>query len=189
MIARLRHPCLWSDRRGLAAWEFALVAPVMVLAWWGLAQFYQVAQASFRTNLVAQSLSEMVSCNNPSVAPFQLSDLVSAATQIISPLPVSTESGAANGSLTVDVADVSFDGNGQNPSTAWRCTQGQNADTSPPLTLASNLGAPNATVIMVTVKYSYEPTLPGNVIGAQNFVTHAFSSPRWSTAISSPCSN
>jgi Flp pilus assembly protein TadG len=166
------------DIQGIAASEFALTFPILLAAWLGMGQLGQLEQAAARTTMAAQSLSDLVADNYLASAP-QLTDLVNAATQMLAPLP-------AGNALTVDVVSVLFDSQSA-PTQAWRCTSGSNADVIVPLNLANGLGTFGQTVIMVTVTYSYTPTITGGILGGQTFVERSFNCPREPVTVNKPC--
>lgn len=170
---------LCKECRGIAATEFALVLPIMLLAWLGMSQLAQLTQASARTTLAAQSLSDLAT-NSYSSSPPQLTDLVNAATQILAPMP-------AGNALVVDVVQIKFDVNGR-PTALWQCNSaGQVNLQAVPVSLANNLGTAGQYVIMVTVTYTYAPTITGGIFGEKIFTERSFNFPRNSLPINAPC--
>jgi Flp pilus assembly protein TadG len=74
------------DRRGVAAVEFALIAPLMILLFFGLAQLSQAIIASRHANHVASSLGDLVSqCSN--INDDDLGNIFAAGGDIMTPLP------------------------------------------------------------------------------------------------------
>jgi Flp pilus assembly protein TadG len=77
------------DQRGVAAVEFAFIAPLMVLLFFGLAQLSEAIIASRHTGHVAATLGDLTSqCSNVNDTDF--TNIFAAAGDIMSPLPVST---------------------------------------------------------------------------------------------------
>jgi len=171
-----------DDRSGLAAVEFALVLPVMLAGWLGMAQLAQVSMASTKAMMAAQSVGDLMS-QEPSLSG-NFTDLVLAASQVLAPLPTTSSV------LTVDVVSVTFNSSNV-PQLGWRCTTGTGGDTTAALNTAiasaSGLGTSGQSVIMVTVTYSYTPTITGGIIGAQTFVERSFNKPRLALVIPQPC--
>ncbi|HLN22623.1 MAG TPA: TadE/TadG family type IV pilus assembly protein [Patescibacteria group bacterium] len=176
---------LWtflSDRSGLAATEFALVLPVMLAGWLGMAQLSQMSVASTKAMMAAQSVGDLMS-QEPSLSG-NFTDLVLAASQVLSPLPTTSSV------LTVDVVSISFNSSNV-PQLGWRCTTGSGGDTTAQMNAAiataTGLGTSGQSVIMVTVTYSYTPTITGGIIGTQTFVQRSFNKPRLALLIPQPC--
>ena len=91
-MARFRLPAaarsLAADRRGVAAVEFAFIAPLMVLLFFGLAQLSQAIIASRHTNHSASSLGDLVAqCS--SINDTDLGNIFAAGSDVMAPLPVS----------------------------------------------------------------------------------------------------
>lgn len=177
------------NQSGIAATEFALVLPVMVAFWLGMAQLMQLSMASAKTTMAAQSVADLVtrytSGGYPDASGF--ADLLSAAATIIAPMPNS----ASNPSLSV--VSVTLNSSGV-PTQAWQCTAGANPPSAAQVTAAINsspgLTTSNSTLgsmIIVTVAYSYTPTITGAVLGAQTFTATAYSIPRTVSSVPKPC--
>ncbi len=76
------------DRQGVAALEFALIAPLMILLFMGLAQLSSAIIASRHTSHATSSLGDLVSqCAN--VSDSDANNIFAAASDILAPLPVS----------------------------------------------------------------------------------------------------
>ena len=50
----------WRDRRGVSAVEFALIAPVLVIFYCGLAELTQAMMAQRRLSNIASSIGDLV---------------------------------------------------------------------------------------------------------------------------------
>lgn len=75
-----------ADRRGVAAVEFAFIAPLMVLLFFGLAQLSQAIIAGRHANHAASSLGDLVSqCSN--INDGDLGNIFAAGGDIMAPLP------------------------------------------------------------------------------------------------------
>ncbi|HVI53263.1 MAG TPA: TadE/TadG family type IV pilus assembly protein [Candidatus Sulfotelmatobacter sp.] len=166
----------WAGTGGIAATEFALILPLLVLGWLGMAQLAQLTEASAKTHMVAQSLSDL---STQKTTP-ALTDLVAAAQQILSPLPATTSV------LTIDMVGISYDSSGV-ASQSWRCSSPSGLATGVSLASAVGLGSSGQGVIMVTVKYSYTPTITGGILGAQTFTATSLNTSRLGGLPAKPC--
>ncbi len=77
------------DRRGVAAVEFALIAPIMVLLYFGLAELCQAMIAERKANHVASAVGDVVA-QFQSVTPSTLDDIFTIGNLVMSPFPTST---------------------------------------------------------------------------------------------------
>lgn len=78
-----------ADRRGVAAVEFALIAPVMILLYFGLAELSSAITAARHTNQSSAALGDLVAqCSNMNDS--DATNILAAATDILAPLPVAT---------------------------------------------------------------------------------------------------
>ena len=83
MARRVGH-----DDRGVAALEFALIAPILILLYFGLAEVTSAVIASRHANHATSSLGDLVSqCSN--INDSDLTNMWAATPDIIAPLPVS----------------------------------------------------------------------------------------------------
>jgi Flp pilus assembly protein TadG len=157
-----------ADRRGLAAIEFALAAPIAVLLYCGFAELTMAAHAaSVVADLVSQSTQ---------VSATDVSDIFTSANAIMNPFP--------SAPLKLRVTSVVADANGI-PRVAWSQGQGMGALTGgvavssfPP-----NLLVAGDSVIMADVQYAFtsplQMTLPSPVTYSNTF----YLKPRRSTSV------
>jgi Flp pilus assembly protein TadG len=176
MNARAAIARLLAGTSGLAAIELALVLPLMVAGWLGMAELAQMTNASAKARMAAQSLSDLATQKSMPA----LTSLVTAAQQMLSPMPTSS------GLLTIDVVGVSYDSSG-NPIQSWRCSSPSGLSTPVSLTAAAGLGSSSQGVIMVTVTYSYTPTITGGVLGSRTFTDTSLNTSRLGGLPAKPC--
>jgi Flp pilus assembly protein TadG len=155
------------DVQGIAAVEMALVTPLLVAGWLGMVELTQLIDASNRAQMTAQSLSDLAT---QKVTP-TLTSLVAAAQQMMSPLP---SSGSV---LTIDVVGISYNSSGV-ASQSWRCSSPSGLSSTVSLTPAAGLGSSSQGVIMVTVTYSYTPTVTGGALGSMTFSSTSLNTSR-----------
>jgi Flp pilus assembly protein TadG len=176
-------------RGGVAATEFALVLPVLLLSWLGMSQALQMSMASAKTGMAAQSVADLVTrYANGGYTGTSFSGIEAAAQTIIAPLAT----GANNPSIAIVAARLNSSGI---PTQTWACTNGTNAPTASQIGTALG-AAPGLTtqnsnltsIVMVMVTYSYTPTITGGPLGATNtYTATAFSTPRTVSTVPDPC--
>ena len=162
-----------KDRRGMAAVEFSLIAPVMILIYCGLVELCQALIAERKANHVASAVGDLVT-QVETVTPSDLSDIFSIGNTIMSPFPTSTlqmrvTSVTANSSGAAKV-DWSY-GSGMTP-------LGKGATVSLPLTL--NAGD---SIVMSEAKYQYTSVLRSVLPNALNYNEAFYLRPRRSDQV------
>ena len=145
-----------QDCRGVAALEFALIAPLMILLYVGLAQLSSAIIASRHTNHAASSLGDLVSqCSN--INDSDLGNIFSAANDMMAPLNVNI--------LSSKITSVEVIDNNQTTQAQWsRVQNGSDAGAygftayalNAPVTLPANLVSNKGdSVIVAETYYTY----------------------------------
>ena len=153
---------LLRDRTGLAAVEFALLAPVLVSLWLGMTEFANMHLAARKANIAAQSVADLVA-QQRTVTTTELDDMLEAARQIMAPFPPEF--------LTVQILSV-FRDDDDALVTEWQYGTGGAA----PAETESLVGTGDS-VIVVRLTYRYQPILD-TVIGVRTLSENAFARPR-----------
>src|SRR6185437_3204427 len=79
-----QHLCeLWRDRSGIAATEFAVIVPLMLVLFFGVVEFSTGVAVDRKVTLVARTLSDLVS-QNTSVTDAQFTNFFNAGNQVMS---------------------------------------------------------------------------------------------------------
>ena len=88
MWPRLRRAALdlYRDRRGVMAIEFAIIAPVMLVIFFGTVEFSSAIAVDRKVTLMARTLSDLTS-QNLSVTDTQLTNFFNASTGMMWPYP------------------------------------------------------------------------------------------------------
>ena len=134
------------DKRGVAAVEFALLAPVMILLYFGVVELCQAIISDRKANHVASAVGDLVA-QSDTVSTSDLSDIFSIGATIMAPFPTS--------SLEMRVTSVTANGSGT-PIVDWSVGYGgfsamsKGATATLPMTLASG-----DSVIMAESQYQY----------------------------------
>lgn len=170
------------DDRGVSAVEFALIAPFMILLYFGLVELCQALIAERKTNHVASSVgdlvaqSESVTKASGSTGPTSLPDIYSIGTAVMAPFDTST--------LQMRVTSVTADANGK-PLVDWSNSYGgyspaiqKGAVVTLPMTLTAG-----SSIIMADAKYKYTSAIGYVLPKVQNFSETFYLRPRRSDQV------
>lgn len=76
----------WSDRRGVSAIEFALIAPVLVVMYCGLAETTQAMMAQRRLSNITSQIGDLVA-QSAQTGPSKMTDIFNIGNLIMAPYP------------------------------------------------------------------------------------------------------
>jgi Flp pilus assembly pilin Flp len=165
------------DEGGVAAVEFALIAPILIVTYLGILEVSQGFQASRKLSLFARTAADLTSQGPKDPAPStdpipasEVTDIAEAAKWIMAPFPIET------GQIRLTISGVMFKmvSGSLKAYTDWSVTfsgarrpcqeLGLVANNSPasPLTIPVGLAQDGATVIVADAAYDYKPLLGGN---------------------------
>lgn len=170
MLRRLK-----TDERGLAAVEFALIAPIMVLLYCGLAEFTMAMMAERRAAHAASTVADLVA-QTGQITGSQVTDVFAVANAIMDPFPANT--------LKLRITSVVADANAI-PKVVWSQGNGLGALSAgtavngfPP-----NLLNAGDSVIMADMQYSFTSPLRITLPNALSFSDTFYLKPRASTSV------
>jgi Flp pilus assembly protein TadG len=175
---------LHRDQRGVSAVEFAFIAPVLILFYFGLAEATQVMMAERKVVHTASAIGDIVA-QMSDTTPTQLDDFMSAGPTLMTPYPATTQ-------LKICVASITADNTGA-MKVAWSRTRNaapcpSKGDTVAANAVPANLIGANQSAIMAKAIYVY--TGPTNMVIKTNptFTKTFYLRPRISnTVICSAC--
>jgi Flp pilus assembly protein TadG len=182
MIARQNRASPFShlrafhgDRHGVAAIEFAIVLPFMLLLYIGGVEFgdgFSIdVKVTDTAHIVADLASQSTSINNAGML-----TILGASAKIIAPYSASN--------LIVTLSEVSTDSSGKATVTWSDSFQGTPRTVGYPMTLPSSLaGQANISLILGEVSYAYTPNLGYAISGTVNLSDSYYLFPRNSTSI------
>lgn len=101
----------WRDRRGVSAVEFALIAPVLVVFYLGMAEMTEAMIAQRRLSHIASSIGDIVA-RDTQLTDARRTDIFQVGSVLMAPFPTSTlrmciVSISSNAAGTVDTVDWS----------------------------------------------------------------------------------
>lgn len=187
-MTMLHHPLprniigLSSDRRGAAAIEFVLVAPLMVTLFFGLFGMVQFVRAKMLLSSTASSMANMVAAQT-AVTSAILNDYCSGAQRIMQPYTASGLSMAvisytmqSNSTVTVS---WEYDGACQSSSSSWAA-----GDTA---LATSLLTRPGDSIVVIQASYNYTSSYASIIPNLPSMSQTAYARSR-STPVTCVCS-
>ena len=166
----------------MAAVEFAIVLPFMLVLWVGGVELGNGLAISVKVSETAHTVADLVS-RNQCVTSASLSTMLSASSATIAPY--------ASGNATITVSEVSTDASGRATVTWSSALNGTPRPVNQPMTLPVALGTPspaNASLILGEVTYRYTPNLGYTISGTVPIGDSYYLFPRVSSSVQNPCS-
>jgi Flp pilus assembly protein TadG len=164
-----------SDQRGLAALEFALIAPVMVTLYMGLVELTLAMMAERRASHVAAVVGDLVSRSNQ-MNSGTMTDIFQVGDAILRPFPATT--------LALRVTSVKADANAV-PKVVWSQGDGMTAlsPTSTATAVPASLLLAGDSVVMTEVSYTWTSPLQELIPLPRTFRQTFFQKPRKSPEV------
>ena len=177
---RRRALKLLRDKRGVAAVEFAVIVPVMLVLFFGVDEFSSVVAVDRKVTLMARTLSDLTS-QNDSVSDTQLTNFFNASNAIMTPYDW-TPAQSTISELYVDPKTLQA-------RVEWSQGAAPRANSSP-VTIPAALAVGGTYLIFSEVNYVYVPTV-GYVMAKAGITLHdvAYTRPRQSLCVFYPTTN
>lgn len=174
-----------TDVSAVAATEFAIVAPFMLVLYIGGVELGNGLAMNVKVSATAHSVADMVS-QNTSVSTTQMNGILAASTAIMAPYPVKNGSTSL---MTITVSGVSTDSTGK-ATVQWSTSTNSSAarTVGQQLTLSAFTAADpkkadnaNISLILSEVSYDYTPNLGYTIAGTVKLTDSYYLFPRCST--------
>ncbi|WP_454758854.1 TadE/TadG family type IV pilus assembly protein [Caulobacter segnis] len=169
----------WRSRDGASAVEFALIAPVLITMYCGMAELTQAMMAQRRLSNIASAVGDLVA-QGSQTGPLKMADVFKVGDTIMAPFPVT-------GALKMCVASVTSDANGKD-TVAWskpsasgmtNCPAAGSVVTDVPVAVLPA----NQSVILSRVSYTYTPAIKFVLSGGLTFNRTYYLRPRKTDAV------
>ena len=163
------------NRAGLAAIEFAIILPFMVLIYLGSFEITQAVSVQRLVTLTASTAANVVTQYASISQSAVLSDIFNASTTVLTPYPANK--------ATVILSDITIDG-GKNATIKWSRSSapgGTGHVVGSAVTLPAALLVPNTEVVWGETTYRYTPTVDFLHIGTLNLYSTVYMLPRSSS--------
>jgi Flp pilus assembly protein TadG len=193
-LSHLRHSAtgLMRDRRGVAATEFALIVPIMLVLFFGTVEISSAVAIDRKVTLVARTLSDLTSQMLDSVTDTDLKNAFAAAASILTPYAVSKMKKATISEIFIDgnkIAKIQWSKtatvamvNGAPEATYVAPIHKANDTVSVPDALL----VPNTYLIWSEVEYDYTPTIGYVLKDILTLDDETYTRPRQSACIDYP---
>jgi len=163
-----------ADRRAVAAVEFALIAPVMLVLLAGEYALCDSIRLKRRLSSTAHTLGDLVA-RHSTLSSADLAMIVNASAQISAPCNFAN--------LTVVVAQLSTDASGKT-TVAW--SQGLHGTGLTPgavFTPPSGMAVANSSLIYTSVSYAHTPAIGQSLFGAADMNSSFYINPRVTASV------
>lgn len=139
---------LIRDRRGVSAIEFAMIAPILILLYVGIAEIGNALTIYRRTSTVASTAADLTA-QVKTVSTSDLQDIVGASSSILTPYSTTP--------LKIVLSSVVADQN-NNGKVAWsQASKGSARGTNSAYAVPAGLTEPNSSVIVAEITYAFTP--------------------------------
>jgi Flp pilus assembly protein TadG len=149
MRSLLKLPRFISDRRGVAAVEFAMIAPCLIFLVMGVLEMSFRFRANEEATRYVHQVADLVS-REEAMTTDTLETIYAASVHMMKPLETTDN-------LDVDVSSIAFVGDDATPTMYWRRVAG--APIAFDLEESAGMGLKDEGVIRVGVRYTYESVL------------------------------
>lgn len=143
---------LHRDQSGVAAVEFALILPFLLILLIGMAETVGALNHDRKVSQAASSVTDLIA-QAETVSKSDVADVMLAAVEIMKPYPDTT--------LDVIVASVEFDDDGD-PKVVWSRNKAGGEpwaeDSKPPIDMPASLSTPGTSLVVGQAFYTYVPT-------------------------------
>jgi len=149
--ARRRLAGFWRDSRGVSAVEFAFIAPVMILFYFGMCELTQAMIAQRRLSHIAASIGDVVA-RDTQLTDARRTDIFKVGGVLMAPFPTST--------LRMCIVSIASDAAGKDK-VVWSETSNSPTDcpaANATLDIPTSVLPANGSVIMSKASYDYVPS-------------------------------
>lgn len=162
----------WHDEQGVAAAEFGLVFPLLLVLLLGVFDMGNGILAAQKNIRASQVTADLIT-RNRTVDNTDINEAIEAGELALQPFETDT--------YGVDVVSIRFDDDAS-PEIVWQVTRGNITPTTD-LSVVDALAEANSGVVMVRTQYQFQPVFGGFLIGNIDLQERAFSRGRRSAVV------
>lgn len=172
--ARLWITRLRIDRSGIAALEFALLLPVMLLLFFGAVELSEALTINRKVTHVSSSLGDLVT-QSKTITASEMNNILDVAAGVMTPYSETP--------LKMKVTGVTIDANGK-ATVAWSFARNDTKLTKgATVTVPPTVKQPSSFIVMTEVHYPYTPTIGYVLTGTFDLKDEFYMRPRLSPEI------
>jgi len=149
----------WADRRGVAATEFALILPVMLIILIGMAEITGAMNHDRKVSRISSAITDLVA-QAQTVTEAELLSVMDLGEMVLDPYPADQ--------LEIIVASVTYDEDGD-PEVDWSFNNGGSnpwtEGAAPPIDLPDTLVSPSTSIVVGVATLDYTPPFTGIFTG------------------------
>jgi len=160
--------------RGLAASEFALIAPILALVYCGVVEITALILVQRKVIAATQSTADLIT-QEATVTNSDIADIEVAARLIFTPY--------STGNLSMTFASIRFDSTTGEPLLEWQEQSGGGVGGATLVPLAVGMGLPGEGLVITVVTYAYTPIFADLITGTIMLTERAFTRPRRSKVV------
>jgi Flp pilus assembly protein TadG len=162
-----------AARRGLAAIEFAVVSPFVVLLYLGGVEISQAIAVKRMVSLTASTVANVVTQYQNISQSQTMPDILNASSAVLTPYPVSN--------AVVRVSYITVDANGKATVTWSQALNGSAISPGQVVQLPTALDTPNTSLVLGETSYTYTPAFDYLHLGRFDLYSSVYMFPRSST--------
>ncbi len=163
-----------SDIRGLAAVEFALLLPLMLLLYLGGIEVSQAVSVNRKLTLTVRTAADLAS-QSRTLSNSEIGNILNASAAVMTPY--------TNNKLKLTISAVDIDDKGKATITWSRTLNGAARPKGQTVTVPSNLKIANTSLIWSEGSYDYKPTIGYVITGSITLKDQLYMRPRVSDKV------
>jgi Flp pilus assembly protein TadG len=174
---RGKAAALAQENSGLAAIEFAMLLPLMIVLFLGCAEVSQAVGIDRKVGLTTRTVSDLVA-QVKSVSDTDMTNIMAAVTAVAAPYPTSN--------LRLKVSSITIDAN-KKATIAWGDAMNTSArQKGDVVTVPNGLLVANTTLIWAEATYNFTPTIGYVITGTLPLSDQIYMRPRLSDCVQRP---
>ncbi|MEP3279488.1 MAG: TadE/TadG family type IV pilus assembly protein [Stappiaceae bacterium] len=141
-----------EDQNGVAAVEFALVVPILIVLFFGSVELSNAVTVDRKVSQVALTMADLVAQSKDRVTPNEMNEYFDLSDTMVAPfsaadmeIVVSSVSADEDGNLEVDWSHANSNGS------KW------SKGAVPPITIPDEVATPNSSIVVTEVKFEFKP--------------------------------
>ena len=144
---------MMRDRRGMAAVEFAMIAPALMLLVVGVMEMTFRFRAKEEATRYVHQVADLIARGGANITTADLTTLYDASVNMMKPVETTSR-------VDIDIASIVYGSDANlTPRIAWRRIKGTGGQIALNTSSAAGMGGANETVIRVAVRYRYSSPL------------------------------